>query len=78
MTIRDATMDDMGSYECRVTDHSKNTQKKATYVKILLKEQSFLDPFPLQLQHIEKNEDDTDPVQWVVQIKSHPKATATW
>lgn len=78
LTIRDSIMDDMGSYECRVTDHSGNSQKKVTYVKIQREEQSYLLPFPEQLQYLDKNEDEVEPVQWVVQIKSYPEARVEW
>uniref|UniRef100_A0A0K2U975 Platelet-derived growth factor receptor-like protein n=1 Tax=Lepeophtheirus salmonis TaxID=72036 RepID=A0A0K2U975_LEPSM len=81
LIIHDATLDDQGSYECKVTDHSKNTQTTREFVHILKEEESYLRIYYDGYQTIERGGVELkrdDPVQWVVHIEAYPKPNVTW
>jgi hypothetical protein len=42
LTIRRATKDDQGLYECKVQDHSGNTRTKTEFIRILEKEEPYI------------------------------------
>ena len=79
LTVHRSTKEDQGVYECRVRDHSGNTQSKTEFVRILEEEESYLRIYYEGWQTIERGpEDNNEPVQWVVQIESHPQPTVEW
>ena len=79
LTVHRSTKEDQGAYECKVKDHSGHTQSKTEFVRILEEEESYLRLYYEGFQTIELGpEDKHEPVQWVVQIESHPQPTVEW
>ena len=79
--IVDASLDDQGSYECKVVDHSGNSQAKSEFVRILEKEEPFLRIWSDSFSEYDVDIDDPSKqksLQWVVKIESHPKPTVVW
>jgi hypothetical protein len=42
LTIKRATKDDQGLYECKVEDHSGNRKKKTEFIRVLEKEEPYI------------------------------------
>jgi hypothetical protein len=42
LTIKKATKDDQGLYECTVEDHSGNRKKKTEFIRILEREEPYI------------------------------------
>ncbi len=83
LEIRDATKDDQGAYECRVTDHSGNTKSRSEFVRVADRDEPFLRLAPDAVD--EEREVGTawgrehggaDELRWVVQVEGDPRPTS--
>ena len=75
MTILKSTKEDQGSYTCTVTDHSGNREANKVFVRVPYYDEPSLDITFDAYQTLDKTigVDANQPVQWVVNIHSHPK-----
>jgi len=70
--------EDQGTYECIVTDHSKNSRSKREFIRIYERNQSFLRVWQEGSTTIQKPGGRDEIVQWVVNIQAHPSPSVTW
>lgn len=79
LKVSRSTEDDQGNYVCTVKDHSGNVKTKKHFVRVFKKDENFLRISTGAYQQLSLNEEnDNQPVQWVVQIESHPEPTVIW
>ncbi len=79
LTIKKATKDDQGLYECKVVDHSGNTKTKTEFIRVLEQEETYIRIYFEAYQTLDITLGlDEKPVQWVVQIEAHPQPTIEW
>ena len=78
LELRRVDMEDQGNYECIVTDHSNNNQKRREFIRIYERDQSFLKVWQDGSTALHKTAGRDESVQWVVEIASNPSPSVTW
>jgi len=70
--------EDQGTYECIVTDHSKNSRAKREFIRIYERDESFLKVGMEGTNTVQKPGGRDETVQWVVNVQAQPRASLTW